>query len=269
MTPTPNRLPQRTIPSAPTRRELRSHPTVRNYTLFCLAALFLLVVCLADRGLDWWSLLPALVGSMALLAQWSIGPPLVLLSLTGLILSSMRSSYMWRSPYWARDKVPTMMDLILCVAVLAYVVGHYRLLALMRHVFPPDPRRLPGSGFADPARRRSADLVSVREMVVLLLALPLWTSLSVVVWSWMMDDAAPLYMTKEVWQALRLVWAGLAIVAATGAVAGYLRQTLATPEEGLLHLQDQLWQHTRREQGNLHRWLARARLRARRGRERS
>jgi hypothetical protein len=76
-------------------------------------------------------------------------------------------------------------------------------------------------------------------------------------------------MTKEVWQALRLVWAGLAIVAATGAVAGYLRQTLATPEEGLLHLQDQLWQHTRREQGNLHRWLARARLRARRGRERS
>src|SRR5215472_12920236 len=103
MTATPDRPPRRTILSAPTRRELRSHPAVRNYTLFCLAALLLLVVCLVDRGLDWWSLLPALVGGVALLAQWSIGPPLVLLSLTGLILANTRYSHVWRSPYWARD----------------------------------------------------------------------------------------------------------------------------------------------------------------------
>ncbi len=270
MMPISGQPPRRIIPSMPTRRELRSHPAVRNYTLFCMAALFVLVVCLADRGLDWWSLLPALIGGVALLAPWSIGPPLVLLSLTGLMVASTRSSYLWRSPYWARDKVPTMMDLILCVVVLAYIVGHYRLLALMRHLFPEmADRKSTSHGQADPARRRSATLVSVREIILLLLALPLWTSLAVVIWSWIMEDTAPWDMEKEAWQALRLVWAGLAIVAATGCVAGYLRQTRATPEESLLYLQDHLWQYTRGEQGSLNRWLARARLRGQRGRGQS
>lgn len=276
MTPTSDQPSQRTIPSAPTRRELRSHPAVRNYTLFCTAALFLLVVCLADHGLGWWSLTPALIGGVALLAQGSGGPPLVLLSLAGLVLIGPRYSYLWRYPYWQRGKVPTMMDLVLCVAVLAYVVGHYRLLALVRHVFPHDPRRLSssppkmgGGREGDPARRRSADLVSSRELVLLLLTLPLWTCLAVVVWSWIMEETTPWGMEPEVWQALRLVWGGLTIVAATGTVASYLRQITATPEESLLYLQDQLWRHTRREQGRLNRWLAWARLRPRRGREQS
>ena len=30
------------------------------------------------------------------------------------------------------------MDLVLCIAVLGYVVGHYRLLSLMRNIFPAD-----------------------------------------------------------------------------------------------------------------------------------
>jgi hypothetical protein len=264
------------IPKAPTRRELRAHPAVRNYTLFCLTALFLQVVCLADRGLEWWCLMPALIGGVSLLAHWSIGPPLLLLSLIGLLLSQAR--FRWSSPYWARDRVPTMMDLILCAAVLAYVMGHYRLLSLMRYIFPPDPRRSPlpyppqdggGRGGADPAKRRSADLVSGWEMALLVLALPLWTVLSVAAWGLLMADTAPLGMAREVWRTLWIVWVGLAVVAATGAVAGYLRQTLATPEESLLYLQDQLWRQTRREPGSLNRWLRWGRLRAQRRRETS
>ena len=243
------------------------HPAVRHYTLFCLAALFLQVVCLADRGLDWWCLLPALIGGVALLAHWSMGPPLLLLSLTGLMLTQTR--YRWSYLNWARDPTPTMMDLILCAAVLAYVMGHYRLLSLTRHIFPPDARRLSGDGFADPARGRSADLVSGWEMALLVLALPLWTVLSVVAWGWLIEDMGPLGMTREVWRMIRIVWAGLTIVAVTGVVAGYLRRTLATPEESLLYLQDQLWRQTRREQSSLNRWLTWARLRAQRRRERS
>jgi hypothetical protein len=261
------RCSQRGIPKAPTRRQLRSHPAVRNYTLFCLAALFLQVVCLADRGLDWWCLMPALIGGASLLAHWSLGPPLLLFALTGLMLAQTR--FRWAYPYWARDRVPTMMDLILCAAVLAYVMGHYRLLSLVRHVFPPDPRRTPGSRYVDPARRRSADLVSGWEMALLVLALPLWTVLSVVAWGWLIEDTAPLGLGREAWRTLRIIWIGLAIVATTGAVAGYLRQSLAGPEESLLYLQDQLWRQTRREQGSLNRWLAWARLRAQRRRERS
>ena len=149
--------------------------------------MFLLVVSLVDCGLGWWSLMPALIGGLALLLQWSLGPPLVIVSLTSLLLVS--SYYRRRYPYWARDQVPTMMDLLLCVAVLAYVIGHYRLLSLVRHVFPMDSRR--PSNENEPARRRSVDGVDAWEMALLLLALPVWTGLSVVVWSWVMETSRP------------------------------------------------------------------------------
>ncbi len=127
-----------------THGQLRSHPAVRNYMLWCLAALFLLVVCLAGRGLEWWCLVPALIGCLALLMNWHHGPPLVLLSLA--VLQAMPGSRAhWSYWGWSRFQTPTVTDVVLCLAVLAYVVGHYRLLSLMRHIFPPDSRRPRGS----------------------------------------------------------------------------------------------------------------------------
>ncbi|HWG44974.1 MAG TPA: hypothetical protein VN688_19550 [Gemmataceae bacterium] len=263
---TKSQIPKPASP-AQARQELRSHPAVRNYTLVCLGALFLLVVCLADRGLGWWCLIPALIGSVALLLHWSLGPPMVIVSLTGLMLASAR--YRRSYPYWARDQVPTLMDLLLCVAVLGYVMGHYRLLSLVRHIFPPDPRRMRDNASAESANRRSADQVNGRELALLVLALPLWTVLSVVVWSWMMDSAPALEMPVKVWRTLCVGWTALTILTATATVAGYLRWATATPEESLLYLQDQLWRPTRREQGSLNRWLVWARLRAQRKKENS
>ncbi len=230
--------PAHAAPRPPSRQELRTHPAVRNYTLFSLASMFLLVVCLADRGLGWWCLMPAVVGGLSLLAHWSIGPPLVIVSLTGLLLSSSRYRPVY--PYWGRDPVPTAMDLLLCAAVLGYVVGHYRLLSLVRHVFPADPRRPLRGPLANTARRRSADLVSAGEMTRLVLTLPLWTGTSILAWGWLIEEAPALDMPVRVWRTLRMVWAILAVLALTAIVAGYLRQTTATPEESLLYLQDQV-----------------------------
>jgi hypothetical protein len=241
--------------------ELRSHPAVRNYTLFCLSALFLIVVCLADRGLAWWCLVPALIGCLALLTHWDYGPPLVLLSLAGLLGFSGPLRY--RSPPpggWSRFPTASLMDLGLCIAVLAYVLGHYRLLSLTRYIFPP---RL-GRPRVEATQRRSADLVTGRETTFLGLALPLWAGLAVLVWGWVTEEAAPRNAPLEWWPVLRLVWAILAVLAVAGVTASYLRQTTATPEEGLLYLQDQCWRLMRREQGLLNRWLTWARLRAQR-----
>jgi hypothetical protein len=236
--------------------------------LFCLTALFLLVVCLADRGLEWWCLVPALIGCLTLLAHWSHGPPLVILSLAGLLgLPGSRS----RSGYagWLRYQTPSLMDLMLCLTVLAYVVGHYRLLALTRNVFPSDPRRPRDGSDADPAQRRSGDLVRAGELGLLGLTLPVWTGLSVMVWVWMTEAVPPLGMARELWRTLRIIWPILALMAAAGIVAGYLRLTTASPEESLLYLQDELWRQTRREQSSLNRWLTWARLRAQRKKENS
>jgi hypothetical protein len=256
-----------------TSAELRSHPAVRNYTLFCLTALFLLVVCLANRGLDWWCLVPALIGCLTLLTHWSQGPPLVLLSLVGL-LGMYRPR--WSYGGWPRFQTPTLMDLVLCIAVLGYVLGHYRLLSLMRSIFPPDPRR---RGI-DPSQRRSAELVKGWEMALLGLSLPVWTGLALMVWASGMADLAtpparsrpfgtygpPLWsdLPLDIAHELRLIWAGLALLAAAGVAVSYLRWTTATPEEQFVYLQDQCWRQTRREQGLLNRWLTWARSRAQR-----
>lgn len=255
--------------------EVHPHPAARNYTLFSLAALFLLVVCLADQGFDWWCLVPAAIGCLALLAHWRHGPPLVLLSLIGLYGMSGPRSFR-NSAQWSRFQTPTMMDLVLCIAVLAYVSGNYRLLSLTRNIFPPDPRRR-GSPATQP---RSADHVTDREMAWLGLSLPVWTGLAVMIWATGMADlpTAPgrafepdrpqsFFSPLDLAPQLGLVWVGLAILAAAGIVTSYLRWATATPEEGLLYLQDQCWRLTRREQSLLNRWLAWARLRAQRKKE--
>jgi len=240
-------------------RERRSHPAVRNYMLLCLSALFLLVVCLAYRGLDWWSLVPTLIGCLTLLTYWNHGPPLVLLSLTGLLgMSEPHLHSNLRG--WSRLPTPTLMDFLLCVAVLAYVLGHYRLLALMRHIFPQDPRRRRNN----PAQQRCPDLVTDGETVLLGLALLLWTGLAGIAWTWIIDYAPPLDIALEWWRVLRLVWAVLAVLAIGGIVASYVRQSAATPQESLLYLQDQCWRLTRREQSMLNRWWTWARLRTQR-----
>jgi hypothetical protein len=250
----------------PTLRELRAHPAVRHYLLFCLTALFLMVVCLADRGLEWWCAAPALIGCLTLLAHWSQGPPLVILSLVGL-LGLPRPRSPWSNAGWLRYQTPTLMDLLLCISVLAYVIGHYRLLAMTRSVFPPDSRRPREGTDADPTQRRSADLVTGWELALLGLALPVWTTLSVMLWAWMTEDAPPLGMAREGWRILRLVWLVLGVLAAAGIVSTYRRWATATPRESLLYLQDEVWRQTRREQTIINRWLTWARLRAQRKKE--
>jgi hypothetical protein len=267
MTRSPGRRVRRPPPPPPTPAELRSHPAVRNYMLLSLAALFVLVVCLVDRGLRWWSLLPALIGCMSLLAPWSAGPPLVLVSLTGLILSGTR--YRWGYLYGVGMVVPTVMDLVLCAAVLAYVIGQYRLISLLRDVFPTDPRRSRGGASPETASRRPADLVTPKELALVVLALPLWTGLSVAAWRWLIDETPSLDIERDAWRGLLTAWAVIVVVGVVAAVAGYARQNTATPEEGLLYLQDQLWRDTRREQSGLNRWLVWARLRVQQRRETS
>jgi hypothetical protein len=241
-----------------TTTQSRTHPAVRSYLLICFAALFVVVPCLAERGLEWWCLMPASIGCLTLLAKWNHGPPLVLLSLAGL-LGMPASGYLYRQPRWSRYQTPSTMDFFLCAAVLAYVLAHFRFLSLTNRIFPANSRQRD----ADALSRRSADLVALWEMALLPLVLPLFLGLAVMLWSWLMDGTPPLEAPATLWRMLQLVWLALVFLATAGGVAHYLRRSTATPEESLLYLQDQLWRHTRREQGTIHRWLTWRRERAR------
>jgi hypothetical protein len=213
---------------------------------------------------------PALIGCLTLLTHWHHGPPLVLLSLAGLL--GMPGPHSRRGyPYAARFQAPTLMDLVLCIAVLGYVLGHYRLLSLMRTIFPADSRRLSRQvgKLPEEPHRRSADLVTHWEMTLLGLALPMWSGLAVLVWTLLMEGTPSLDVPRPLWRVLQIGWAALALLATTGIAAGFLRRMTATPEESLLYLQDELWRHTRREQSLLHRWLSWTRRRVQRNKETS
>jgi hypothetical protein len=249
--------------TSPELRQVRTHPAVRNYMLICLAALFMVVLCLAERDLEWWSLIPAFIGCLTLLTYWNHGPPLVLLSLAGL-LGMARPGHLRFAASWMRLQSPSPMDCILCLAVLAYVMTHYRLLALVRRIFPDEGLARGLKNETEPMPRRSADLVSSHEMVLLATAFPLWSGVAVLVWIGLMESSPPLRMPWAFWRALQIVWMLLALLAASGVVVHYRRRSTATPEESLLYLQDELWRHTRREQSLFHRWLMWTRLRTRR-----
>jgi hypothetical protein len=247
----------------PTSQQLREHPAVRHYTLFCLASLLLLVVCLFERGLGWYCAIPALIGVSSLLMRWGLGPPMVLVSLTGLLVASP-----FRYPYQPRLQSPTWLDLLLCVAATAYALAHYRLLSLLLHIFPPDSRRARET--PDPTRRRSPDQVSATELVSLGMGVVTWTILALLVWTWMSkSNETPLGMSADAWRVLRLIWAFLFVLTATAVVIAHRRMKRASPQECLLYLQDEVWRLTRREQSSLNRWLSWARLRGRKKKEKA
>jgi hypothetical protein len=242
---------------------------VRGYTLLSLVALLAVVVLLAQRGLGWVALLPLLAGSLAVVAYWNSGAVVVVLC-TGAALAIHARFRFAGFPRGGPGSDTG--DLLLAGALLAYCAGQYRLLSLVRHIFPPDPRRrrrLPkGRPVVVPLlpanQVRSPDLVGASEQVQLLLSVLGCTGLAAVTWMVLGNATPPADFDRPEWHALVLGWIGCAIACLTWVVTGYLSWRRISPDESYLYLQDQLWRQTRREQSRLNRWLVWYRLRRQR-----
>jgi hypothetical protein len=230
----------------------------------CLVALLTLTVLVTERGLGWWGLMPVLLGAAALLFRWSVGPPLVLVTLAVLLTAQAR----FRLPQWAWPRPTLASDLGVCLAVLAYTAGQYRLLALTRHVQPPDTARRtqPGQGKAAAGEgpRRSPGSVGPWELPALLLMLPAWALLAAAVWVRIALEEPLEGIPGVAWRALLLAWVFGLGLAVTAALFSYIDMGQAPRAEARLFLQDQAWRETRRDQARLNRWLVWARLRRQR-----
>jgi hypothetical protein len=259
--------------------EVRRSPAVRRYTILALIALLVLFLGLMELGLGIWGLLPLLAGSLAVALHWTTGPPLVLVTTAFLVNWSQHVFVPWRrrlghlfslhDPGFLTETGPPFVDLLLCIALLGYVVAQYRLLALVHSILPRDARRRSGDDRPTP-QRRSPDQVSDRELERFALLLPLWTALAYGVWAMYPSQASgPLGLNGEVWRIFLIVWTIGVGTLATAVVVGYLGWTNATAAEAQLYLQDQLWRQTRREQSRLNHWITWARLRRQRREERS
>jgi hypothetical protein len=264
-----------------------------NYTVVCLFALVVLTSVLLHIGIGIWCLLPAMVGLVAVGTYWRAGPPLVLVSSACLLLMHRAGMDPYRflaglvlpghfgmPQEWAWHDDNIFLDIVLALAVLAYTVAHYRVLSLVSHIFPPDPRRReqpptpPGSRRRPPSRvveqKRSPETVEPRELLTLLLSLPLWAGLACLLWDRLTaGESLQAGEGADLWLGIVVVWTVGLLVAGTTVLLRYLGQSQTTVEENLLYLQDQVWLQTRREQSRLNRWLVWARQRAQRRKERT
>jgi hypothetical protein len=281
----------------------------RHYFFVCLAALLVLQLILLARPrpvLPFWmrvylpvfDLWPVLLGGMGLVLRWRTAPLLLLFMLSVLLFLT--------SPPGKRDPVQ---DMILGAAVLTFVIANYRLVALQHFVFPRDPRHraLAGSRAARgrkqeekgvpapvtlPGRRRSGRLVSLEELSFLLLTVLLWVGVAPFCYSffapveyprgyerlwWQNISNPPLQsvasglevMVEYVWQLRAGLWLFGGGILLASLLLNHLIFRRQSPEEAAIFLQDMVWKETRREQRRVNRWLAWARLRQEKRKERS
>jgi hypothetical protein len=242
---------------------------LRDYQFLAAGALAVCgMVLYFDRPGVWWALVPVLIGLVGVLLGWSAAPGLYLVTLAGALVYHARMYPVVVFPEQRPSPLPTV---LLAAASLTYVAAQMRVLTLMRHGVPPDPRRhlrppgqrVRGRWFLPaPPAGRSAARVGAGEMAGLLagavvfavVAFLLLTRLTVE------DSPQPNLLPAEWWQIALVLWAAGVGVAAAYAFLSYLGRANASPEESALYLQDQLWTATRGEQRRINRWLTWARL---------
>src|SRR5262249_1808143 len=143
----------------------------RGGAVALLALLALATVCHA-RGVDPVSLLSVLVHRSG--------------SLGGGFVSSRRAA--------------PLPDLLACVALLAYVAGHARLVSIHRAIFPRDPRQtgpVKGAHRADGARRRPLERVTSLEVALLLASMPIFGGLAALLLFWLVRSSGQLNLFAE------------------------------------------------------------------------
>ena len=129
-------------------REISKSAAVRQYTLLSMLALVVVLLALLDRGLGEWSLAPVALGCVTLVLQLRFGPPLVLLSLIWLLAGTQGRGFdpIRVTPFRMQRRFPVepeglvFAEVALAAGMLIYMLGCYRLLGLVYHLFPVDPR---------------------------------------------------------------------------------------------------------------------------------
>jgi hypothetical protein len=242
-----------------------------------LAALGVILLVQIEQQAGLSSLLLVMVGLLGVLSRLRAAPIVVLLILAGQQLLRQAALVRYDTRGYAAAWSPEVTDIVLCGAVLAYVLAHYRLQSLVYSVVPVDPRRREGPPrwhfwrFQRLPRvvleRRSPRSVSRVEVGLLVMSLPAAPLLAQLLWAGLARPREMLGLPPRLWRSLLVTWAlgfGLFVVAAA---LRHLRHRRMTLHEAALLLQDLVWHETRREQRRLNRWLAWKRLTRRPGKE--
>ncbi len=238
----------------------------QHYQVLCGMALAAILLILLQQGLVLFGLAALLLGAAAVLMHARISPILIVLPV---VAGELARQYLF--PPWQMHRVLDVEDVALCAAMLAYVAGHYRLLALRSHILPPDPRQryhkearavVPlGRLGKVVAQHRPAAHISRGELMWFVLQLPLFAIAAQVVWI-VLGARRELHEFSLRWvQFLQLAWGLGLVVFVASQLFRFWRLLSMDRLTARVMLQDELWQETRGEQRRVGRWLAWSRVR--------
>lgn len=227
--------------------------SARHYQVVCglaLAAIFLVQVQQATMAMAVTlvaNLFVVLVGTLGILYQLRLSPMFVLLALSLPHLVEQHQSNQMFNPDFRSFRFE-IADVLLCIAMLTYMIGHYRLLGLRFGVLPPDARQ----SAAD--QKRSAESLSAAELTGLIFPVPAFALLAQLAALGLKQQWTLVELTPRWKQFLLLSWTILLLLFLAAHAFRYWSRLQMNRFTAMLLLQDLLWQQTRREQRRIQRW---------------
>jgi hypothetical protein len=236
-------------------------PAVLNYVVLTAAGLLVYFLMMLAKGNDAGALIAILVAVAGVLARWVVAPALVLILTTYLQvdrgffnLIGQFSGGRWFLP--DERAAFQIEDVILAAALLAYVIGHFRLTTIVHQGMPnePTPRR---EGDPKTPPRRPAELVADDEFPRTMIIGGGCVIVAEIVWVILMgleNLGRPNAFSPATTRFLIVAWlAGLALMLVSAALV-YMRSARMTRSEASLVLRDEFFHENRRETDRLQRW---------------
>jgi hypothetical protein len=241
-------------------------PGARNYLLIGCAALIVYCTVMFDRAGEMGSLVALALAIPGLTVRWVISPILFLVLTTYLVYDPNFTELITRTEgygAWSMRRRPAeleLRDLVLAGSVLIYLMAQFRLLSLMHKSMPDDPSpRRKGQPEPKPPRR-PLELVSNRELGVMLQLTPVYVLAGVLAWFTLSQYESVAFVGRswgiETPFARLILFLGPFI--GSGLLIGvyfrYVALRRMSRTEARLMLQDMFWRETRREHERIFRW---------------
>lgn len=236
-------------------------PALLGYLVTAAAGLLVYFFLMSAQGGDIIALIAILFALLGLFAKWT-GAPVVVLILTAYGLSdpgffsllNLVGTGKWLS--FAVAGGFNLEDVLLATALLAYVVGHYRLNALLGEAMPKDPSARREVVMPAPVSRPLTQVGPEelpRTLIVggacVIVGQLGWLAVTVIE-----RGMRPHEVSAGTGRAMVLLWGLGSALMVVSAGLTYLRMIRMSPAEASLVVRDEAFHETRRETDRVERW---------------
>jgi len=240
-------------------------PAALNYLIMAGVGLLLYAFVMFGQGNDIGAILAIVLAVPGILARWTGSPVLIFLLTIYLKLDPSFVSIVGFFGGNRRFELQTgpgigffIEDVFLAAGLLAYSIGHFRLLTLIHQSMPEDPTTRRDIDPKNPPRR-PVRLVGSEELQKTLLVASVCVIVGQIIW-WTivfvesMGRPNATQFSGGTSRLLIVVWIGGSLLVLLSAALVYLRGYRMTRTEAALSLRDDFFHENRRETDRLQRW---------------